>query len=129
MTGTIIIILELNINHISIIMKLHTSIYMVYFDLRESDYIYSEISGLPCNDIHHINNKGMGGSKSKDYIENLIALTREEHELCHRYKIVNDFAKVIHNKFLKYNPYKYPDDINYFNNIFKLNIEKIKSLV
>jgi len=30
-------------------------------------------------DIHHIDCKGMGGSKQKDYIENLQALCRECH--------------------------------------------------
>lgn len=46
-----------------------------------TDFIPSEISGSKAVDIHHIDCKGMGGnpSKDKDRIENLQAVTREEH--------------------------------------------------
>jgi hypothetical protein len=101
---------------------------MKHFNLHEGDYVYSEISGLPCTDIHHIDNKGMGGSNNKDYIENLIALTREEHELCHKHKSINDYAKIVHEYFLKNNPYNNPEDSVYFNKLFNLNISKIKLL-
>lgn len=60
-------------------MKKHTKIYFDYFGYSGEDYIPSEISGLPAVDIHHIERRGMGGSKSADNIENLMALTREEH--------------------------------------------------
>lgn len=66
-------------------MKKHTKIYFDYFGV---DYdpqtgwhdCKSELSGLPAVDIHHIEARGMGGSKNADRIENLMALTREEHE-------------------------------------------------
>lgn len=57
----------------------YKKVYCDYFGYGEDDYIPSEISGSPAVDIHHILCKGMGGSKEMDYIENLIALTREEH--------------------------------------------------
>lgn len=66
-------------------MKKHTKVYFDFFDI-EYDPISgwhnckSEISSKPADDIHHINSRGMGGSKDKDNIENLMALTREEHE-------------------------------------------------
>lgn len=46
------------------------------------DFIPSELSGEKAVDIHHIDCKGMGGDPSgnKDRIENLMAVTRKEHE-------------------------------------------------
>lgn len=63
-------------------MKRHTKIYMDAFGYDTTDFIPSEISGKPANDIHHIFCKGMGGDPTgeKDVIDNLMALTREEHE-------------------------------------------------
>ena len=66
-------------------MKKYIKIYFDYFDI---DYdpvsgwhdCKSEISGLPSTDLHHIVRRGIGGSQGKDTIENLMALTREEHE-------------------------------------------------
>ena len=60
-------------------MKKHTKIYMQFFDYDECDFIPSEINGNKAQDIHHIDNRGSGGSDSKDTIENLMALTRTEH--------------------------------------------------
>lgn len=62
-------------------MKPHTKIYFKTLGYDITDFIPSEISGGKAVDIHHIECKGMGGnpSKSKDRIENLQALTREEH--------------------------------------------------
>ena len=62
-------------------MKKHTKIYMDYFGYDIGDFIPSELSGRRANDIHHIDARGMGGSNDKDVIENLMALTRSEHEL------------------------------------------------
>lgn len=62
-------------------MKRHTKIYMDAFGYDVSDFIPSEISGLPAVDINHIKCRGMGGDPTggKDVIENLMAMTREEH--------------------------------------------------
>ena len=60
-------------------MKKHTKIYLDYFGFYESDFIPCEICGKRAVDIHHINARGMGGSKSKDTIENLMALCRQDH--------------------------------------------------
>tara|TARA_R110001583_G_scaffold190921_1_gene355575 strand:+ start:372 stop:650 length:279 start_codon:yes stop_codon:yes gene_type:complete len=40
-------------------------------------------------DIHHISAKQSGGSKCKDYIENLTCLCRKCHEKCHKDKNYN----------------------------------------
>jgi len=53
---------------------------MESFGYSEGDYIPSELSGLPATQIHHLDPRGMGGSKLKDTKENLMALTFPEHE-------------------------------------------------
>ena len=62
-------------------MKKHTKIYMDYFNYVLDDFIPCEVCGARANDIHHIENRGSGGSKSKDRIENLMAVCRP----CHMY--------------------------------------------
>jgi hypothetical protein len=63
------------------IMKKHTKIYMDALGYDETDYIPSEISGDKAVDIHHIDCRGMGGDPkgSKNRIEELQAVTRDEH--------------------------------------------------
>ena len=58
-------------------MKKHTKIYMNALGYSETDFIPSELSGKKAVDIHHIIGRGKGG---EDRIENLMALTREEHQ-------------------------------------------------
>jgi len=77
-------------------LKKHTKIYLNYFGYDETDFIGCEICGKLAVDIHHLIAKGMGGSKTKDYIENLIALCREHHVECHSNKDFNNKAKEIH---------------------------------
>lgn len=60
-------------------MKAHTKIYMKHFGYDVSDFIPCEICGKKAIDIHHIDARGMGSSKKKDIIENLMALCREDH--------------------------------------------------
>ncbi|CAL67411.1 HNH endonuclease signature motif containing protein [Christiangramia forsetii] len=62
-------------------MKPYTKLYFRALGYAESDFIPSEISGNRAVDINHIICKGSGGNPSgdKDRIENLMALTREEH--------------------------------------------------
>jgi len=52
---------------------------MDYFGYCIDDFIPCEVCGRRANDIHHIHARGMGGSKSKDFIENLMAVCRECH--------------------------------------------------
>jgi hypothetical protein len=63
-------------------MRNHTKIYLKAFGYEKEDFIPSEISGGRLVDVHHIDCKGMGGDPTgeKDRIENLIGLTREEHD-------------------------------------------------
>lgn len=60
-------------------MRKHTKIYLEYFNFDECDYIPCEICSSPAQDIHHIEARGMGGSKLKDNIENLQAVCRACH--------------------------------------------------
>lgn len=65
-------------------MKKHTKIYFNHFNLGIDDVIKCEYCNLePAVDIHHIEAKGMGGSKTKDTIDNLIALCRGCHNDAH----------------------------------------------
>lgn len=60
-------------------MKPYTRIYMRFFGYDESDFIACEVCGAKAVDIHHIDSRKMGGTKSKDVIENLMALCRSCH--------------------------------------------------
>ena len=60
-------------------MKKHTRIYLDAMGYDESDFIPCEMCGQRAVDIHHIHARGMGGSDTKDYIENLMALCRACH--------------------------------------------------
>jgi hypothetical protein len=61
-------------------MKNHTKIYFDYFGYDKNSFIECEICGAKAVDLHHIERRGMGGSKSADRIENIMALCRKHHE-------------------------------------------------
>jgi|TARA_Y100000310_G_scaffold118355_1_gene117235 5-methylcytosine-specific restriction endonuclease McrA len=71
-------------------MKKHVKLYMRHFGYVEGDFIPSEMSGKLAVDIHHVKFKSQGG---KDVIENLIALTRDEHDRAHFKKEPYIYAK------------------------------------
>jgi 5-methylcytosine-specific restriction endonuclease McrA len=52
---------------------------MEFFGYDVSDFIECEVCRSQAVDIHHIDARGMGGSKLKDFIENLMALCRDCH--------------------------------------------------
>ena len=62
-------------------MSKHKKLYLNYFGYREGDFIGCSVCSKTAVDIHHIDCRGMGGSKTKDTIENLIAVCRECHIL------------------------------------------------
>ena len=47
-------------------------------------------------DIHHLESRGMGGSKNKDYIENLMGLCRDCHNKAESDSMFNMFCKIKH---------------------------------
>jgi 5-methylcytosine-specific restriction endonuclease McrA len=59
--------------------KKHIVVYLDHFDYDTDDFIPCEVCGAKAVDIHHIKARGMGGSNTKDVIENLQALCRKCH--------------------------------------------------
>jgi hypothetical protein len=82
-------------------MKSYTKTYLSYFGYALDDFIPCEVCGNRAVDIHHIDCKGMGGSKLKDNIENIMALCREHHIEYGDKKQYIDFLKNIHNQRLE----------------------------
>lgn len=58
----------------------YKKVYCDHFDYEWGDFIPSEISEKTSVDIHHIQPQQRGGTKKLDRVENLMALTRKEHE-------------------------------------------------
>ena len=82
-------------------MKRHTKIYMAYFGYVLDDFIPCEVCGSRANDIHHIENRGSGGSRTKDYIENLMAVCRPCHLALGDVPSKVEWLKEIHKKKLR----------------------------
>jgi hypothetical protein len=63
-------------------LKKHTEIYFKYFtEYRcECCEAYGQRMDTILLDVHHIENRGSGGSKTKDFIENLMGVCRKCHE-------------------------------------------------
>jgi 5-methylcytosine-specific restriction endonuclease McrA len=74
-------------------MKRHVKLYLGSIDY--APWYPCEVCSATAVDIHHIDPKGMGGRKSADYIENLIALCRNCHEAAHAGKISKERLKEI----------------------------------
>ena len=70
-------------------MKNHVKVYMSYYGYGEEDIIPC-VCGKKAVDIHHLVPRGMGGSKLRDNIENLIALCRECHDKAESDKTFNN---------------------------------------
>ena len=77
-------------------MKKHTQIYMNHFGYDISSFIDCEVCGKVGNDLHHIEARQMGGSKNKDFIENLMCLCRECHIKYGDKKQFKEFLKCKH---------------------------------
>lgn len=82
-------------------MKKHTKIYLGHFGYVGEDFIPCEVCGSRAVDIHHIEARGMGGSKDSDSIGNLMGLCRECHLEYGDKKQHMGFLKRVHSDFLK----------------------------
>ncbi len=93
-------------------MQKHTKIYLNHFDIGEQDFVYDEVEWSLHNrtvravDIHHISPRGMGGSKEKDNISNLMALSRKNHNKAEDKTYPEAMLQEVHNHFMANNPYQ-----------------------
>lgn len=79
-------------------MKKHIKVYLDAMGHDEHSWIKCEIIGC-CEkavDVHHISCRGIGGSKRKDYIENLQAICRHHHIKYGDQKQYIDFLRYCH---------------------------------
>ncbi len=81
--------------------KLHKKIYFEFFGYGEQSFIPCEICGGVAVDVHHSIPRGRGGSKTKDYIENLIGVCRSCHNKCEDGKISKEEQMEIHLRFIE----------------------------
>lgn len=72
--------------------------YCNYFGYVEDEFIPSELSGKPASEVHHLCFRSRLG---KDNIENLMALTREEHFEAHGGRYTAEFLQEKHNQFMR----------------------------
>ena len=82
-------------------MQRHTLKYLQGMGFDTSDTILCEVCGKVAVDIHHIEARGMGGSKMADVIENLMALDRECHIKYGDKKQYKEFLKKVHYEFME----------------------------
>ena len=82
-------------------MKNYTKIYFKHFGYVMDDFIPCEVCGDRAVDIHHIDCRGMGGTKDKDRIENLMGLCRKCHVEFGDKKEFTVYLKDIHYKKMK----------------------------
>tara|TARA_R110002020_G_scaffold44348_12_gene128042 strand:- start:597 stop:917 length:321 start_codon:yes stop_codon:yes gene_type:complete len=93
----------------------HKKIYKDFFKYAEQDFVPCELCGNQAVDVHHIEARGMGGSKTKDHIVNLMGVCRSCHNKCGANKSFNKKAWDSHLEFM----------YNYLNG----NKEKLEKLV
>lgn len=84
-------------------MKKYTKDYFKYFGYALDDFLPCEVCGIRANDLHHLDCKGMGGSKTKDDISNIMALCRECHVFFGDKKDKMEYLKEKHIMFLNDN--------------------------
>lgn len=78
-------------------MKKYTKLYMQFFDYGEQDFVMCEMCEQDrAVDIHHLESRGMGGSKERDYIENLMGMCRECHLKAESDSSFNMFCRIKH---------------------------------
>lgn len=82
-------------------MKPHVKIYLAYFPEPKCEVCgkYATITsdGIHGLDVHHIERRGMGGSKIADRIQNLMGLCREHHVLYGDKKEWKEWLQKVHN--------------------------------
>lgn len=72
-------------------MKRHTKVLMEYLGYKPGEFIPCEVCGREATQTHHISPRGMGGSKLKDYPDNLLFLCYDDHRACESGAISKEF--------------------------------------
>lgn len=78
-------------------MKKHIKNYLEGSGNCPGDWIGCEVCGGTAVDVHHIDPRGMGGSKEKDDYENLIGLCRTCHLKAEAKQLSKEFLYEKHN--------------------------------
>ena len=81
-------------------MKKYTKQYFNYFGYALDNFLPCEVCGNRAVDLHHLDCRGMGGSKLKDNIENVMAVCRQCHLEYGDKKEHIEFLKETHLNFL-----------------------------
>jgi hypothetical protein len=76
-------------------MQKHLKVFMDFYNIKSTDDISCFVCCNQAEDIHHLSPRGMGGSKFKDYPENLAALCRFHHLQAEHDKKFNCVVKCI----------------------------------
>lgn len=89
-------------------MKKYISTYLKEMGYDEFSFIPCEIPGcgLPIQDVHHIDARGMGGRTSMDGIGNLMGLCRHHHDKYGDKKQFKTWLKEVHQQKLNKNGFK-----------------------
>lgn len=83
-------------------MRKHVKLYYDTLGYDKTDFVACEVCGTKATEIHHIQPRGMGGSKKRDVIENLMAICRPcHHEADFGTKLPKEYLKQIHREFLE----------------------------
>ena len=82
-------------------MRKHTKIYLQEMGYDTTEFIPCEICMSKAVDIHHINARGMGGSKTADHIDNLMAVCRKCHDTFGDRKDLKPWMQQVHDEFKK----------------------------
>jgi hypothetical protein len=88
-------------------MKKHTKVYLDAMKYDVTDFIPCEICEDRAVDIHHIEARGMGGSRNADVIENLMAVCRSCHEKYGDISDAKEYLIKIHKLRMDVNGIKY----------------------
>jgi hypothetical protein len=85
-------------------MKKHTKIYFQAMGISPVEFVPCEVCGSRAVAVHLIRPRGMGGSKTRDVIENLMALCHScHHEADFGTSLSQDFLSNLHLQKMKNN--------------------------
>ena len=79
-------------------MKQHVKAYLNASGYATGEFIPCENCGAESVDIHHIHRRGMGGSKTADNVNNLMALCRDCHDMAHRQPSMMEYLQRKHDR-------------------------------